>query len=233
MNSRTESDASAARARSNTGKRFWWGLVAGVLLMIALPLVVLGTGMIDMAATNQPGTVERSLASLALNSSVALRAPDADNPLAGDPAAIETGMSHFRDMCLLCHGAPGIEPYEFAMGLNPDPPELSMVLDEWSDGELFWITHHGIRMTGMPAFGATHSDEDIWRIVAFVRHLPNLTANQKQVLQAASQPGHRHGGQDNGGAGHESKPHDHPEDGQQRGAASDEHHHSDSGHGAS
>lgn len=174
--------------------RFWLGLALGVLIMLLLPLVILVTGMFNIGASNEPGFLERNLANLALNTSVSVRAAETNNPFADDPAAIEMGMTHFRDTCLLCHGAPSIEPSEFAEGLNPSAPELSTVLNEWSDGELFWLTKYGIRMTGMPAFGSTHSDEDIWHIVAFVRHLPELAADQRHLLQEASKEGHRHGG---------------------------------------
>ena len=188
--------------------------------MILLPLGVLGTGMFNTAATKEPGTLERRLASLALNRSVAARAPDSENPFRDDQTAIEHGITHFRETCLLCHGAPNVEPGEFAKGLNPAAPELSQVLADWSDGDLFWLTSHGIRMTGMPAFGTTHSDEEIWQIVAFVRHLPNLTPGQKKVLQEASQQGHHHGGP-------EHKQNEHEE-----GAAQEEHEHGESKQGS-
>lgn len=191
-----------ATPKRSTGKSFWSGVLVGVLLAVVVPLVVLATGVVNMGATQKPGVVERSVASLALNTSVAVRAPESHNPFTGDPAAIENGLAHFRDTCLLCHGAPGIEPQEFAQGLNPDPPELSTVLADWSDGELFWLTKQGIRMTGMPAFGPTHSDEDLWRIVAFVRQLPDLTPDQQQVLKDAAQQGHQHGGAGHEGHGH-------------------------------
>lgn len=143
MNEMTKSDESTAKR--GTGTRFWWGFLVGVLIMIALPLVALSTGMVNLAATNEPGTIERKLGRLALDRSVAVRAPEAENPFAADPAAIQMGIVHFRDTCLLCHGAPGVEPNEFAKGLNPNPPELSTVLADWSDGELFWLTKHGIQ----------------------------------------------------------------------------------------
>ena len=55
-----------------------------------------------------------------------------------------------------------------------------------TDGELFWLVQGGIRMTGMPAFGPTHSDEEIWKIVAFVRRLPALSPEDQQELKRGS-----------------------------------------------
>ena len=57
----------------------------------------------------------------------------------------------------------------------PEPPYLPDVVAGWSGGELFWIAKNGIRMTGMPAFGSTHKDEEIWKVVAFVQRLPTVT----------------------------------------------------------
>lgn len=63
-------------------------------------------------------------------------------------------------------------------GLRPQPPPLADVVAEWSAAELFWIIKHGIRMTGMPAWGPTHGDEEVWAIVAFVQTLPTMSAEE-------------------------------------------------------
>ncbi len=176
-------------------KIFVWGLLAGIVLALVIPFLVVAIGLINMGATTEPGYVERSLATFAVRRSMALRAGETENPYANDPRALESGLVHFQDTCVQCHGAPGVEPAEFAKGLNPPAPELSEVQAESSDGELFWLVSRGIRMTGMPAFGPTHSDEDIWKIVAFVRHLPRLTPEEKHKLQEKVAGGHQHGGQ--------------------------------------
>ena len=73
------------------------------------------------------------------------------------------------------YGAPGKDPTDIGKGLDPEPPYLPDVVARWSSGELFWIAKAGIRMTGMPAFGSTHKDEEIWKVVAFVQRLPTVT----------------------------------------------------------
>jgi mono/diheme cytochrome c family protein len=55
------------------------------------------------------------------------------------------------------------------------------------DGELFWTIRQGVRMTGMPAFAPTHSDEEIWKIVTFIRHLPHLTPEEKEKLRSVTE----------------------------------------------
>ena len=82
---------------------------------------------------------------------------------------------HSVKACVYCHGAPGKDPTDIGKGLNPEPPYLPDVVARWSGGELFWIAKNGIRMTGMPAFGSTHKDEEIWKVVAFIQRLPTVT----------------------------------------------------------
>jgi mono/diheme cytochrome c family protein len=95
-------------------------------------------------------------------------------------------------MCAACHGAPGKERGEIGKGLNPSPPNLAEVASSWSSAELFWILKNGIKMTGMPAFGPTHSDARLWSIVAFVMQLPKLTPDDyKKMGHPASKHEHQ------------------------------------------
>ena len=127
----------------------------------------------------------------------------------------EAGVNHFQDTCRLCHSAPGIAQDEFAQGLYPTPPDLasSDLHQEMNDAEIFWIIKNGLKMTGMPSFGVTHSDQEIWDIVAFVDRLPTLQPDQyKTMLKEAGQ----HNGQHNEigkGASHGDGAHHHGKDG--------------------
>jgi hypothetical protein len=94
-------------------------------------------------------------------------------------------------MCATCHGAPGLERSEIGKGMNPRPPDLADVAAEWTDRELFWITSNGIKLAGMPGFGLTHSDGEIWGIVAFLRRLENMSAAEYRRL--ANEAGARGG----------------------------------------
>jgi plastocyanin len=121
--------------------------------------------------------------------SIAHHARNERNPLAGDPAALKRGLDHYREDCLACHGAPGAHPQEVAAGLHPRPPDLaSPQVQSFTDGMLYATIADGIGSTGMPAFGAAHRPEDIWCMVAFLRHLPALTPEERQEL--AREAGH-------------------------------------------
>jgi mono/diheme cytochrome c family protein len=98
-----------------------------------------------------------------------------------DPKRIRTGLVHYHEMCTTCHGAPGVNISEIGQGLNPDPPELSDTGRDEPE-ETFWVVKNGIKMTGMPAFGLTHTDDEIWDIVAFLRRMGKLSPQEYQAL---------------------------------------------------
>ena len=103
-----------------------------------------------------------------------------------DSTLVKIGFSHYNEMCAGCHGAPGIPSNEIGKGLYPHPPNLAHSAREMPPSELFWITKNGIKMTGMPAFGKTHSDDKIWDIVAFMEKLPTMTKEQYSALQKSN-----------------------------------------------
>ncbi len=167
--------------------------MAGILVTLLVPIFILATGAINMGADVIPGVIERTLAPWGRDRSVARRAPNEKNPYAGDSASIATGLDHYRENCVICHGAPSVAAGELSKGTNPAPPWLGMAERDTPDGELFWVVKHGIRMTAMPAFGPTHNDDEIWKIVAFIRHLPDLTAQEQDSLRVATdEEAHHH-----------------------------------------
>ncbi len=109
-----------------------------------------------------------------------LKIPDLE-----DPQRIHAGLILYSKNCAVCHGAPGEKATSISQGLNPYPPDL-VTEGEGEPLEAFWITKHGIKMTGMPSFGVSHSDEEIWAVVAFLQRLPKVTPEeyQGQIRQA-------------------------------------------------
>ena len=173
--------------------------VSGILATLLLPILVLATGAINIGADVKSGLIERTLAPWGRDRSMAKRAPKEKSPYAGDPASIAMGFDHYRANCVVCHGAPGVAGAELSKGLNPPAPSLGKEENDTPDGELFWVIKHGIRMTPMPAFGPTHTDEASWKIVAVIRHLPDLTAQERDTLRASTaEETHHHGGETNG-----------------------------------
>ena len=105
------------------------------------------------------------------------------------------GGADYNDMCASCHLKPGKSSSDFSLGLYPAPPNLALSHyghshsdnEEAADKRRFWIIKHGIKASGMPAWAPGHDDERIWNMVAFIKRLPTLTAEQYQILTARKQ----------------------------------------------
>ena len=118
-----------------------------------------------------------------------------------DPLRIRQGAGNYDAMCTGCHLGPGMQETELSKGLYPKPPNLAKA--HVDAAEAFWAIKHGIKASGMPAWGKSMDDEYIWNMAAFLQQLPKLDAEQYQTLVASS-GGHSHGGG-------ETKPHSHAE----------------------
>jgi mono/diheme cytochrome c family protein len=131
-----------------------------------------------------------------LESAVALRLrqlsiPAADrakaNPLPASAENLREGLEHFADHCAVCHGNSGAGDTAIGRGLYPKPPILREARTQsLSDGELFSIIKNGIRFTGMPAFGGEggeHGEQDSWRLVQFIRHIPKITDKELAEME--------------------------------------------------
>lgn len=164
--------------------KFLFGIVTGILIVAGAAVFVIASGRFPVAATNPPGDLEKAVATLAVRRSVARLAPREENPVKATPETLAKGLAHYRSMCLTCHGAGTVDPSEIGEGLNPPAPDLTQPsVQSKTDGELFWIVQNGIRMTGMPAFGPTHKDEELWTLVVVMRHLPELTRAEEAELE--------------------------------------------------
>jgi mono/diheme cytochrome c family protein len=193
----------------------------GVLAILALlGVLFIFSGCYDVAAstpdaglvkwvlqTTQARSVHRAYESLEGQ----VRIPKLD-----DPQLIQTGLVHYHEMCATCHGAPGVKISEIGQGLNPTPPELA---SQGGDEplETYWIVKNGIKMTGMPSFGMTHTDDEIWAIVAFVDRMPKLSPAEYQALvqkaglgQAGEEPGEAQPGEEHHEEAAEGHHHTHP-----------------------
>lgn len=158
----------------------WLAAVVALFIVVGLGL---RSGCVDVSATAVPSGLEERLADYVVDHSVARRAPKGPNPVPGTPEVLARGLAEYREHCLVCHGAPGLRPSGIARGLNPEAPDLAGADAQGaSDGVLFQVISAGIRMSGMPAFSKSESPETLWKLVAFIRHLPNLTEAERAAL---------------------------------------------------
>jgi len=162
-----------------------------ILFVLAVIIVGAGLGIIfsgtyNVAATEPHNPLAAWVFDTTMDYSVRHQAQGIQVPDLTKPDMVQNGFRHYDEMCVECHGAPGKEPEELAKGLNPPPPDLVESVPEWKPAELFWIVKHGVRMTGMPAWGPTHSDDKLWAVVAFLEKLPKLTAAEYKAMEAGA-----------------------------------------------
>lgn len=157
-----------------------------VLLIVVLIIGILSfvySGVYNVAADRPHLAVTDWLLQTVRTRSVALRAGDVSAPAdIGSAERIKRGAALYGSMCQMCHLAPGMEPTAIHLGLNPKPPVLTEEIAGAAPERLFWIVKHGIKMTGMPAWGETHTDQELWDVVAFLNELPGMAADKYQEL---------------------------------------------------
>ena len=182
-------------------KKRWWvaTLIGGAILtVIAAGSLFVYMGGYDVAADTPHTQPVFWLMTTVRERSIAARtngivAP----PDLTDPKRIASGAAQYEEMCSGCHLAPGMKRTEISQGLYPRAPELRRGSGR-TPAEEFWVVKHGLKMSGMPAWGVTHDDDMLWDIVAFVRKLPELTPDQYQAL-VKSAPSHEEMMQRQGG----------------------------------
>jgi len=178
-------------------------MITVVVLAIAALLgaaIFVWSGVYNIGADNVHTKPVYSMLQMLRERSITARAKDLHPPPnLNDPALIRQGAGNYDSMCTSCHLDPGMEGTEMSEGLYPVPPNLSA--DEIGNpAHHFWVIKHGIKASGMPAWGKSMDDEYIWGMVAFLQQLPKLSPEQYLAMVADS-GGHSHGGG-------ETKPHD-------------------------
>ena len=162
-----------------------------VIALLAILALAMASGVYDFAADVPHTALVTKLVGFARERSIEVRAGKVDVPPLGNPAMIREGAEHYDAMCVSCHLAPGMRENEMRPGINPKPPLLGAIPPE-NPAEQFWIVKHGLKMTGMPAWGITHSDQEIWNIVAFLQKLPGMPAQQYRALTQNAHAHHEH-----------------------------------------
>lgn len=166
-------------------------------VLVVAALVVLGvvgfaySGFYDVSAKSAHSGLVNWLLSTTSHASIERSAKAVVVPDLSDDAFVRAGINDFDAMCAGCHGTPGQPPEAMGQGLNPPAPDLAESAAHMDPAELFWVTKHGIKMTGMPAWGVTHDDDSLWPVVAFMATLPELdTDSYRALLTSAEGMGH-------------------------------------------
>lgn len=162
-----------------------------ICFIILGAVIFVYSGTYNIAATVPHSEIVAWLFNTVKMSSVRKHSEGIKVPSLESDTLVREGFEHYENMCVGCHGAPGTDP---AKEFNPAPPALAETVLELRPAELFWIIKNGIKMTGMPESGSTHSDDEIWGIVAFTMRLPEISPEQYKMMksEAGKNPGSHH-----------------------------------------
>jgi mono/diheme cytochrome c family protein len=164
-------------------KRIMAVCVLLVLIFVAAAAALYG-GVYDFGADAPHWSASERIIAFGRARAVAMRARSVKVPPLTDDMRAD-GASDYEAMCASCHLAPGLAENEMRPGLYPRPPTFDKFAG-LTPAEQFWVIKHGIKMSGMPAWGRTHSDAEMWNMVAFLQKLPGMTpAAYKDMTRAA------------------------------------------------
>lgn len=165
-------------------------IVIGLLLLV---IAALGMGAYTMhnmmergfSTRSEPMPMEKALAITIRGGAIPSRYKTMKNPVAPTPEVIHEGMAHWADHCAACHANNGSGDTMYGKTMYPRPPDMRQKdTQEMSDGELYYTIKNGVRLSGMPAFGDPGDDDvDSWKLVAFIRHLPQLSPAEEIEMQ--------------------------------------------------
>ena len=159
--------------------------LAGVLTTLAV-LAIAGFAYLQLGLAEVRGDVPASqfedyLMRTAVHAAVRRNAPEMSNPIPPTDENLIAGGKQYLGECGGCHGTPGKVP-KYPSGLNPPVPQLPTVGTEYTEAQVFWVAKHGIRRTGMFSNGLWDSDEELWRLAAFIKRINQLPPTVQEAL---------------------------------------------------
>ena len=191
-----------------------WGIA---LLAITVAAIVYGAVLVRRACSTrrQPSALETIVARSIRSMAIPRAAKEMENPWSGiaPSVVLADARAHWADHCAICHANDGSGDTEIGRNLYPKAPDMRLpATQNLTDGELYYVIRNGVPLTGMPAWGdpQLEQDDESWQLVLFIRHLPQLTEEEKQQMErlnpkslgdhAGPAPG---SGDDAPGTGHE------------------------------
>jgi mono/diheme cytochrome c family protein len=166
------------------------GIFLGVALTLAVALIgaysLVRSGLIPANADAKPGRLETWMARTSLEATLSRDAPRVQNPIALTEQNLLDGVHLFAQNCAVCHGSAkgAASSSPIAKGLYQKPPQLATDgVEDDPEGDSFWKIKHGIRLTGMPSFGDSLSDRQIWTLALFLKHMDKLPPAVQQTWQ--------------------------------------------------
>jgi mono/diheme cytochrome c family protein len=173
--------------------RLRWFLLGAfsLIALAALAGVIVLRQSRGFSAREKPGASERWITEWMRAEALPAEARSRANPVANTPESLADARAHWADHCSICHANDGSGDTQLVINLYPPAPDMrNNPTQQKTDGELFYIIQNGIRLTGMPAWGGSaHDEEDSWKLVRFIRHLPQLTFEEKKAMEKLNPKG--------------------------------------------
>ena len=161
------------------------GVVATLVVLFLGAYVAIEAGLLPANADSKPFKIERWIARTSLHATLQREAPRIANPVALNDANLIAGIKLYASNCAVCHGTSDGKRSAVAAGLYQHPPQLAADgVEDDPDGTTYWKIDHGIRFTGMPSFGSSLTDEQLWQLTLFLKHMDGLPPAPQRVWKA-------------------------------------------------
>jgi thiosulfate dehydrogenase len=165
---------------------FILGIVITLLALAGGVFAASHFGLYPIGADHPPSALERSLAGRAMDVYADKHKPEGPNPVAITPANLAEGARAYEAHCALCHGGAKAKISPMRDKFNPPAPQLVNRIPHDPETWIFWVTKHGVRMTGMPTWDGILSDDQMWKIVAFIKRSNKLPPEALTVWKSAA-----------------------------------------------
>jgi mono/diheme cytochrome c family protein len=146
-------------------------------------------GYIDLRADQEPSSTERHFAMAAMDASADRHAPGTQNPSPATEENLVAGATLYLNHCGGCHGIPSNPDSKFARSFYPPAPGFFKEMPDMQENQNHYIIVHGIRWTGMPAWGKSLNDTQTWQTVTFLSNIEKLPPAATRVLETSPSPG--------------------------------------------
>jgi mono/diheme cytochrome c family protein len=150
------------------------GVVLTLALLMLSALVITRLGLMPVSADGTHSRLEARIMPAVLHASIVRHASAEQNPVPLNEDNLKAGVDNYKAMCARCHSTPANGPSVYGQSFYPPAPRLPEEMSSYTGSQLFWLIKHGIRNTGMPAWGGMLSNEEIWQIVSLLKNTQDL-----------------------------------------------------------
>lgn len=167
----------------------WTRVIVTLLGIAAMGMAYAWSGLFNVAASSGHWKATDWFLHWVMRNSVQTRSAFSSPDDAADASGLVSAAGLYASSCASCHGAPGVRPLPLMQKATPPAPDLAVNAKQWNDRQLFWILEHGVKFSGMPAWGAKDRPDEVKRMVAFVRLLPTMSVARYRQLAGANAQG--------------------------------------------